>query len=217
MELTSIARIYSPAEHAHAAPPRPQAALASGFLLNVLDAIDYGVLLVDEHCTLHHANRSATAQLRRGEMLRVVDQRVALRDAAATAQLTTAVDQAVGRGMRSTLHLSPDKAVAVVPASAWSPTCTAMAALVLSRPRLCTPLALDAFSREHGLTSAECTVLHALAGGETPERIAQAHGVALCTVRTQVLSIRQKTGTLSMRDLLVRLARVPPLMGVLAD
>ena len=217
MELTLSARTYSPTEHAQAAPPYLQAAPTAGFLLNVLDAIDYGVLLVDEHCTLHHANRTATAKLRHGEMLRLVNQRIALRDASATAQLTAAVDQAISRGLRSTLHVAPDQAVAVVPASEWSPTRTPMAALVMSRSRLCTPLALDAYAREHGLTSAECAVLHALAGGETPERIAQAHGVALCTVRTQVLSIRQKAGANSMRDLLTRLARVPPLMGVLAD
>lgn len=217
MELTTSTHAHPPAERPFMAPPRAQPTQAAGFLLNVLEAIDYGVVLVDEHCTLLHANRSAMAQLRRGELLRIANQRIALRDAAATARLANTVEQAVGRGIRSTLQLAPDVSMAVVPAAAWSPMGGASVALVLSRPKLCTPLALDAYARDHGLTSAECTVLHALADGESPERIAQAHGVALCTVRTQVLSIRQKTGAASLRDLLARLARVPPLMSVLAD
>jgi hypothetical protein len=43
--------------------------------------------------------------------------------------------------------------------------------------------------------------------------VASAHGVALSTVRSQIGSIRLKTGAASIRDLLAQVARLPPLMG----
>lgn len=211
-----------PAPEAARPGPAPLAALpgtspAAQVLAAVLDAIDYGVLLVDHERVLHHVNRLGRGHLRRGDALRLDEGRLALSAAGATSALVQALRSAVERGLRTTLQLGPHLAMAVIPAAGLAPGVHSMAALLLSRHGLCTPLALDAFARQHGLTVAENAVLHALARDETPEDIAAAHGVALSTVRTQVVSIRAKTGTRSTRDLLSRLARVPPLVSVVCD
>jgi DNA-binding CsgD family transcriptional regulator len=190
---------------------------AANFLVTVLDAIDYGVMLVDEDRVLHYANSLGRTQLGRGESICMEEDRVALTSDGATAALAGAVRAAVARALRTTLHLSANLAVAVIPAAGLAPEVHCMAALLLSRRGLCTPLALDAFAREHGLTAAESAVLRSLVRDETPESIAAANGVALCTVRTQVSSIRAKTCATSTRELLSRLARVPPLVSVLVE
>lgn len=202
---------------ASAARERRDAAALPQLLADVLDAIDYGVLLVDHERALYHANRLGGAALRRGDTLRLEAGRVEPAAADGRAALAAAVRSAVERGLRTTLHLAPRCAVAVVPAAGLASGVHAMAALVLSRQGLCTPLALDAYARQHGLTDAERVVLHALARDESPERIAAANGVALCTVRSQVGGIRAKTGARSTRELLSWLARVPPMVSVVCD
>jgi len=72
---------------------------------------------------------------------------------------------------------------------------------------------VQGFARLHGLTGGEGRVLAALCGGARPAEVAREHGVALSTVRSQIGSIRLKTGAASIRDLLAQVARLPPLMG----
>ncbi|MDB5857414.1 MAG: bacterial regulatory s, luxR family protein, partial [Ramlibacter sp.] len=68
------------------------------------------------------------------------------------------------------------------------------------------------FSRTHGLTPTEEAVLRALCEGLEVQDIASAHGVSVCTVRTQVRSLRLKTGIGSMRLLVQRVAALPPMV-----
>ena len=75
-------------------------------------------------------------------------------------------------------------------------------------------LAVQIFAREQGCTGAETAVLEALLAGQTPEAIAQAKRVALCTVRTQIGQLRLKTGSHTIRELLDRVAGLPPMMVV---
>jgi DNA-binding CsgD family transcriptional regulator len=61
------------------------------------------------------------------------------------------------------------------------------------------------------LTSAETAVLQALCAGLDPMEIARHNGVAVCTVRSQIGSVRAKTGAASIRELLCRIAALPPM------
>jgi DNA-binding CsgD family transcriptional regulator len=58
-------------------------------------------------------------------------------------------------------------------------------------------------------------VLEHLCGGVRPTEIAQRQGVAVSTVRTQIGSIRAKTGATSIRELVRQVAVLPPLVGAL--
>ena len=48
-----------------------------------------------------------------------------------------------------------------------------------------------------------------------PNEIASRAGVAVSTVRTQIGSIRSKTGATSIRELVRQVAVLPPLVGAL--
>jgi DNA-binding CsgD family transcriptional regulator len=58
-------------------------------------------------------------------------------------------------------------------------------------------------------------VLEHLCTGQDPTDIAEQLGVAISTVRTQVSSIRQKTGASNIRELVRKVAVLPPLLNAL--
>jgi DNA-binding CsgD family transcriptional regulator len=105
--------------------------------------------------------------------------------------------------------------VAIIPIDARTPDAVPATLLVLGRRQLCETLTVDWFAREHGLTPAEAQVLKSLCAGLRPQEIADRHGVALSTVRTQVGSLRAKTGSTSIRVLVSQVSMMPPLVGVL--
>jgi DNA-binding CsgD family transcriptional regulator len=63
----------------------------------------------------------------------------------------------------------------------------------------------------YNLSPAELRVASALLTGKSPEEYAQEAGVTLNTVRTQVKSLFQKTGTHRQSELVSVLSRAPPL------
>ena len=99
--------------------------------------------------------------------------------------------------------------LAVAAVAAAGPTPAAL--LILGRHGTADALALQLFSKTHKLTPAECSVLTALSDGLRPAQIASQHGVAVCTVRTQIRSIRQKTLTRSIGHLMHLIERLPPM------
>ena len=60
-------------------------------------------------------------------------------------------------------------------------------------------------------------MLRGLAGGLRPAQIARAAGVAMSTVRTQITSIRLKTGARSIGELVRLVTVLPPIVPVLAN
>jgi DNA-binding CsgD family transcriptional regulator len=87
--------------------------------------------------------------------------------------------------------------------------------LVLGKRRVCAQLSVQAFARSLNLTPAETRVLELLCAGVRPTLIAQTQGVAVSTVRTQIGSIRAKTGAASISALVRQVAVLPPLVGAL--
>jgi DNA-binding CsgD family transcriptional regulator len=71
------------------------------------------------------------------------------------------------------------------------------------------------FARSRGLTPAESEVLKLLCLGHEPAAIAARQQVAISTIRTQIGSIRAKTGVASIRELVQRVAVLPPVLGAL--
>lgn len=195
-------------------------------LLPVLDAFDHGVLLVDVHLRCVHANQSARAWLRQPQPLRVERGQVLALSLPDTQLLAAAVRDAASRRLRRMLHLGEGAqrvALSVVPlplgwgqaAPAGSVRHAAQAMVMLPRQRLCEPLSLHGFARDHGLSPHERTVLEFLCHGLQPSEIAERQAVALSTVRTQIASVRQKVGAASVADLLQRVAQLPPVCGTL--
>ena len=85
------------------------------------------------------------------------------------------------------------------------------ALLVFPKQQLCDTTTITLFARERGLTGTEGLVLAMVCKGLRPTEIAISHGVQVCTVRSQLRSIRQKTASDSVRELVEKVSVLPPM------
>jgi DNA-binding CsgD family transcriptional regulator len=192
--------------------PKPEAAQAPPWMAAMLDALDYGLLLLDAAHRVAHANRAARTALARNPVGLPWATALDCGAPEEAAALGQAISAAAERGWRRLVSLRREGrpfGVAVVPMP-WGGDSAVM--LVLSRARSCEPLSLHWYARSHGLTQAEARVLEALCGGATPNEVAATLGVAMSTVRTQLATIRAKTGAAGLRQLVAGVASLPPIV-----
>lgn len=195
---------------------RAAASLSSQWLSLVLEELDYGVLLVDGQAHLLHSNLAARHSLDEHHPLALQDGHVRPRSAKDQPTLAEALRNAEQDGRRCLLRLGEGSAranVVVVPLNRNVEKAAVL--LVLERRQLCGDLAAQWFALRYGLTPAETEVLKALSAGARPGTVAEQQGVAISTVRTQIQSIRAKSGATSIGELMRQLAVLPPLMSVL--
>lgn len=182
----------------------------------MLDEVDYGMLLLLDETRVAHVNHAARAELDADHPLQLLGNELRVRLPQDLLPLRDAVAEAARRARRRLLTLGDARrrvTLSVVPLPAIG-GCAACV-LLLGRRSACEGLTVQGFARSHGLTPAETQVLRALCAGERPAQIAQRQGVAISTVRTQIGSIRVKTSTDSIRGLVQRVALLPPLMSAL--
>jgi DNA-binding CsgD family transcriptional regulator len=207
------------AHHTRASARVDGGAAGGGLLLRVLDQLDYGLMIVTSNASVRFANRVALRQCSAAHAMRLHDGCVRVRHEGEHLAFTKALAASLqGRRSMLTLH-SQDAPVslAVVPvADPIEPGGAQVALLVFGRRQVCEPLSVEFFAREHRLTAAEIVVLRKLCDGAAPAQIACECGVALSTVRTQVGSIRLKTGARSIGDLVRRVTVLPPMVSVLS-
>ena len=209
-----------------APPPSPDdaalrnagAAQIEPLLGALLDELDYGVmLLLRDSANVVYLNHAGRAELRGGHCVEIVDGKLHAR-CHADAQLIGDALAAAQRGLRRLVTLGSEGhrvTVALIPIGMPLPGGPALIAAVFGRRRLCEQMSVQWFARAHGLTPAESKVLELLCEGLDPRDIAAANEVGMATVRTQVNSIRDKTGAASIRALLQRLAMLPPMISSL--
>ena len=187
-------------------------------LASMLDEMDHGMLLIGKHDEVLHSNHAARVELHQGHPLVMKGQELGAHQSADEAALSQAL-VAARRGRRRMLRLGSGEqqvCISVVPLAASQARSTEEVhehvLVVLGKRRVCAPLTLEAFARSIGLTAAETHVLERLCAGVTPNQVALQQGVAVCTVRTQIGSIRSKSGAASISELVRQLAVLPPLM-----
>ena len=184
----------------------------------LLDELDYGMVLLLQDCaSVVYVNQAARLLLRDGHCIAVVDGALRTRRNADVQPLADAL-AAARRGLRRLVTLGAEgarAAVALIPMGVPLPGGPALVAAVFGRRRLCEPMSVQWFARAHGLTPAETRVLELLCDGLGPRDIATLNEVGMATVRTQVNSIRDKTGAASIRALLQQLATLPPMVSSL--
>lgn len=216
---TSPPRALSPSVYRG---PERRAAASTGaagapWLALMLDEIDYGMLLLGEEAQVLHANHAARAELDDGHPLLLCGGELRARRPQDAPALLDAL-QAARRGLRRLLTLGAAQAsstVAVVPLVAGVGALPHATLLLLGKKRVCECLSVQCFARSHALTATETRVLEALCQGLEPREVAVQHGVGLATVRTQIGSIRAKTGAQSIRELVRRVAVLPPMVSSL--
>ena len=189
------------------------AAGSPGGLAALMDELAHGVVLCAADGRLLHANQAARHELVRACVIGLWQGGLVQ---ACRPECDRELQAALGRaaaGKRSLLHLvaleGRGVAVAVLPVKTHdgeAPRC----ALVFSRGAVCDPLMLGFFARRHGITRAEEIVLANLCDGRSAPHIARQLNVAVSTVRSHVRSICAKTRTTSVRELVQRVAVLPP-------
>jgi DNA-binding CsgD family transcriptional regulator len=186
-------------------------------LTSVLDEIDYPLIVVQANGHIRHANHLARYELSRGQVLSNsggVLGTVSPQDAVTLGHAL----QRAAQGSRGLLELGvkgKKLTMALIPMS-HAVECESSPVLIMcGRRRLCEPLSLGFFARQYGLTRTEEAVLTQLTNGSSPEGIAEDQGVAISTIRTQISSIRYKTQTHSMRELLSKVLSLPPFVSAL--
>lgn len=201
----------------------------------ILNQVDYGLVVVDtDNAKVRFANQLGRDTLQdtptpqppgpRRNGLRLYHGRVLAHQATDTEQLNRIL-QRTKNGVRGLLCMGDGRqssAVAVLPLADQAaappsrprfgaPTAASYALLVFAKQQLCDESTMALFARERGLTSAEGQVLALVCKGLRPAQIASKHGVRISTVRTQLRSIRMKTFSTTIRDLVQQVSVLPPM------
>ncbi|MDO9259933.1 helix-turn-helix transcriptional regulator [Polaromonas sp. YR568] len=178
----------------------------------LVDVLGHGVIVVGEHGQILHANRAARTELNRHRVLNRVGGEVHAMTPADCKTLQNALGKAVA-GKRSLINVSGaglTLTLAVVPlkpdADAWD----ARIALLFARAEVCESGMFGFFARSYGLTQTEEQVLAILCRGLSTPEIAVQLKVAVSTVRSHVRSLCAKTGSSGVRELVNRVAVLPP-------
>jgi DNA-binding CsgD family transcriptional regulator len=190
------------------------------WVMATLDEIDYGMLLLERGARVLHINHAALVEIDDDHPLQLLADELRARRAHDVAPLHDALQAATLHGKRKLLTLGDGRnrvSLAVVPLLAMDSDLDSatLVMVTLGKRQLCSTLSVHGFARAHGLTPAETQVLQALSEGADPTEIALRQGVELSTVRTQISSMRAKTGADSIRALERQVAALPPLVGAL--
>jgi len=200
---------------------RPMVARADGTELELLalwalDRLDQGILLLAPDGELRYANRCARELMAEAGVLDVSSGWLQATREHDRARLREGLHAAAERRHVRMLRLGAGAQMQYLTLAGIGPGSRVSPVLgLLGRHALCNPLALQWFVQCHELTAAEANVLRLLCEGLDPRDIALRLGVALSTVRTQIASIRTKTGQESIRSLLNTLGRLPLIRAML--
>ena len=216
-------------------PPFVVSHETSQLLSATLDEIACGVIIVDTHGRVEHCNLAGQVILQRGQLVKEEAQLLQAARPVDTDQLAEALEKA-RRGKRSMLTLGANSlsTVAVVPldrqdryaaettssdaatqtaAPTPTPSPSPRIALIFSRTGMCETLMMSFFSRAYQLTRSEEQILSLICVGHTAPEMAKQLNVGEATVRTHIRSICQKTHSHGIREVVKRLALLPPLMA----
>jgi DNA-binding CsgD family transcriptional regulator len=187
-------------------------------LIQTLNEVDYGLVLLYTDRRVMHANRVARQELTGSRLLALRSRHLQTTDKTHSATLENALAKA-GEGKRQLITLTkPDISVTLACLPLTAPASTSLRGtstlgvlLIFQRPRNACQLSISFFSRAHGLTPAEEAVLRSLCNGFNGSDIAAAHDVSESTVRTQIKALREKTQFHSIRDLVQHISTLPPM------
>jgi DNA-binding CsgD family transcriptional regulator len=170
------------------------------------------MLLLSDEGEVMHVNHAARADFDEGHPLLLRGRRLVARDTQDLARLHDALASASQRNLRRLLSLGEGEQrvnIAVIPLGN-------NAMLVsLAKRHLSERISVQCFARLHNLTPAETRVLESLCEGLDPREIAELNVVGLATVRTQIGSVRAKTGADNIRDLVRQVAKLPPMVNAI--
>lgn len=201
------------------APVSPPMEHQSGerVLMDALDEMGHGLVLLNPAQQVSYCNHLARRELALGRWLSLRGQALVAHSQEMQVRLRLGVTAAL-RGQRRLVHLVRDGHtlwLACIPLGRDTQGDPEQVLLSLSREQRQDNLSVLMYARQHGLSHSEEAVLCALYEGLEVSSIARKNGVAISTVRSQVKSLRQKTGVASVQMLLHVLNGLPTVLPVL--
>lgn len=189
----------------------PDIDLGSGLAL-LIDELAHGMVVATVEGRLLHANKAARHELARRRALGVRGNLLQPCTPEGVSALADALVRAAD-GKRSLIQLATEEGhgltLAVLPLTGDEGR-PARVALLFARASVCETLMLCFFARGHGLTATEEHVLGILCQGFSMPQIARQLNVAVSTVRSHVRSLCTKTRSRGVRELVNRVAVLPP-------
>jgi DNA-binding CsgD family transcriptional regulator len=182
-------------------------------LASLLDELAHGVLITTVEGRVVHANQAAQFELARHRVLTKRHSVLQGCTPESARNLREALAK-VTQGKRSLIVLpakeGPGLALVVLPLRAQAAGRAPKAALLFARASVSDSLMLGFFARCHGLTATEEHVLGILCEGFSAPQVADQMKVAVSTVRSHVRSLCSKTRSSGVRELVSRVAVLPP-------
>ena len=197
--------------------PGARPGLSQQHLMRVFDEIDYGMLIIDAQGRILHANHLARHELANGRIIMSYGNSLLGSSAEFTSQIQQAMESSF-RGQRKLLMMTvgeKELSLAFTPLSHPLEADSPSVLVLLSRQSTCDNLAVRMFARSLNLSPSEESVLMGLCRGLQITEIAQQHGVAESTVRSQIKTLREKADAPSIRRLLHRVNSLPPVVPAL--
>ena len=185
---------------------------APDVLALLVDALAHGVVVVSERGQVVHVNQAARTELGCGRALSEARGAIYAVEPDDRRVLQNALAQAAS-GKRSLINLSgggSSLSLAVVPLKQDSDGWEVRIALLFARAEVCESGMFGFFARSYGLTQTEEQVLAILCRGLSTPEIAVQLKVAVSTVRSHVRSLCAKTASSGVRELVNRVAVLPP-------
>ncbi|MBU2379384.1 MAG: hypothetical protein KJ824_09495 [Alphaproteobacteria bacterium] len=189
------------------------AAKHAGDLASALDAHSHGIILTDHTGRVTFANQLAETLLAAGDALRMREGRLVARESSSQTSLEAAIHSA-GRGAAGGALWArrADGSGCRLVVSPHRTSGELIGALILiddpARPLVDFRASLRAL---YGLTAAEADLARRLFEGLSPQEAANARGVALSTIQSQLKSIRARTGIRRQSELATLIASLLPL------
>jgi len=179
----------------------------------LVDELAHGVLVLTAHGQILHANQVARRELNRAAVLGAeLGELKVLMPADAKAFQSAMVKAIAGkRGLVKLAGEGVDFTLALVPLQRQAGIPCDRIALMLSRVGVGESGVFGAFARSHGLTHTEEQVLVFLCRCLSTPEIAIQMKVAVSTVRSHVRSMCAKTASSGVRELINRVAILPPI------
>ena len=202
-----------PGAYTASPPARPE--FDTQDLTALLDELSLGVLLVSPSGQVIHANQASRDAMANSGVLSVHAGQLCAATPAEHKALLAALTNA-SKGVRSLLSLSANGAglllsvVSVVPPATSRAAGGGSIALFFQRPAICDTSVFLMFARNFGLTPTEQQVLTFLCRSWATPEIAEELNVAVSTIRSHVRSLCYKTASKGARELINRIAVLPP-------
>jgi DNA-binding CsgD family transcriptional regulator len=184
-----------------------------GLLAFLVDELAHGVIVISAQGKILHANQTARRELDRAAVLGVEQGELKVLMPADAKIFQNAMGKAIAgkRGLVKLAGEGVDFTLALVPLQRQAGYPCERIALMLSRVGVSESGVFGAFARNHGLTHTEEQVLILLCRCLSTPEIAIQMKVAVSTVRSHVRSLCAKTASSGVRELINRVAILPPI------